>query len=786
MSDFANENVVNLDDYGQMRRGFGNGPGTQALREIRDLASSRLKQHVSRMMEKVDDALFARAEKAENNMAQTTYFDAMREMRIIREDIEEDFIAGFNSRFNQGVPRNKGSSESLSLSFEDNPSIGLVDKDDMEEDLAISNMVTKTRGTCTQSLYSLDKRIGFLIRDPDLENWQNPLGPEAVCDAFREAAKRIETGLEIRLVIFKLFDQMVITHMDEMYKEINQHLVKLGVLPEIRATVRKSGHPAPHAYGPGAHPGAGQPEQGYDNSEHPAGAAGGYAPGGQPAGAVAGSGYAGGPAAVPGGYGGGHAPGGYAGGSGYPGYGGTQTSLAALTFLQQGGMASPGEPGAGFDVDPAVMASGQVNILHGMKGSPVIQELGKAGDMTIDIVAMLFDYILDEPTIPDAMRALIGRLQIPVLKVALMEREFFTRKSHPARQLLNRLASTAVSWDEKHGTDDPLYRKIESIVQTIVDKFEDDTSLFEAVLNDLDGFLKDEAERAEVRAERSVKVMEGQERLELAKASTLEEIEPRVNDDVSLDFVREFVSGHWKNLLFVICARQGKDSDAWKQAVSTMDDLIWSVKPKRTLEERKRLIALQPVLLKNLRSGMERLSVPATERDDFIAKLVRAHGRTAVNRDDDADQPLPAADGVQTQDDGEQASASQVPAVIAQEAPTPVEAAPQEDDAEVLSAQPEAEPVDAACSQKIEQLQTGTWLEILDEAGAPSRAKLSWKSPITGTYLFTDRQGLKAGNFTKAELAALMHKARLRVLNDTPLMDRAVGKVLKQYQNQES
>ena len=782
MSDSAKENVVSLDDYGQMRRGLGNGPGTLALREIRDFASSRLKQQVGRMMEKVDDALFARAEKAENNMAQTTYFDAMREMRIIREDIEEDFIAGFNSRFNQGVPRHKGSSESLSLSFEDNPSIGLVGKDDMEEDLAISNMVAKTRGNCTQSLYSLDKRIGFLIRDPDLEHWQNPLGPEAVCDAFREASKRIETGLEIRLVIFKLFDQHVICHMDELYKEINQQLIKMGVLPEIRTTVRKSSHHAPHApYGSGGD----QPVAGYDTGDYSGGGpgyapgggigAGGY-PGGQPVGGMGSGGYPGGQPGGgmgAGGYAGGQPGGSYTGGGYAGGMGGAQASLAALTFLQQGGMAAANDHGAGFDIDPNAMASGHVNILHGIKGSPVIQELGKAGDMTIDIVAMLFDYILDEPTIPDAMRALIGRLQIPVLKVALMDREFFTRKSHPARQLLNRLASTAVSWDEKLGNDDPLYRKIESIVQTIVDKFEDDASLFETLLNDLDSFLQQEEERAEVRAERSVKVMEGQERLEVAKTSTLEEIEPRVSEDLGLEFIREFVTGHWKNLLFVICARQGKDSDAWKQAVTTMDDLIWSVKPKHTVEERKRLVAMQPALLENLRAGMERLSVPPTERDNFIAQLVRAHGRTAVNKVEDEDEQA-----LQTTTASDATTAVVLTEKVQVESAEPARPATRK---HTPSATPQVS-VDDEYSKKVKQLQTGVWLEILDENGTATRAKLSWVSPITGTYLFTDRQGLKAGNYTLEELTGLMRKARARVLNSTPLMDRAVGTVLKQYQ----
>jgi hypothetical protein len=768
MSDTAKENVVSLDDYGQMRRGLGNGPGTQALREVRDLASSRLKQHVGRMMEKIDDALFARAEKAESNMVQTRYFDAMRELRIIRQDIEDDFIAGFNARFNQGVPRPGQGNQSFNLNFEGDSALGLVDKDDMEEDLAITNMVIKTRGTCTQSLYSLDKRIGFLIRDPDLERWQNPLGPEAVCDAFRTAAKRIETGLEIRLVIFKLFDQHVICYMDELYKEINQLLIKLGVLPEIRATVRRSNRPlrppqAPVAPGAGLEP----PAPGHEPGPYMTGGqdhSGAYMTGGQDySGAYMNPGVY--PVMHPG-----LSAGGY-----YPG-GGTPASLSALTFLQQGGVAAANDHGAGFSVDPSALSSGQTNILRGIKASTAFQELGKAGDMTIDIVAMLFDYILDDPNIPDVMRALIGRLQIPLLKVALLEREFFTRKSHPARQLLNRLAATAVGWDEQLGNDDPLYRKVESIVQTIIDKFEDDTSLFAQLLEDLDEFLRQEEERAELRAERSAKVMEGQERLEAAKSTTLEEIEPRVSGEMNLDFVREFVTRHWKNLLFIICARQGKDSDAWQQAVATMDELIWSVKPKHTLAERKRLVAMQPTLLSNLRSGMERLSIPATERDDFIARLVHAHGRTAVNKTTDED-------GQEGRGETPGASTENTAADNVQERAEPVgKASPAVTSAKPCRQAEQPASINDEYSERVRMLKSGTWIEINSSDGKGMRAKLSWISPITGTYLFTDRQGLKAGNFTLDELARLLRSRQARVLSSTPLMDRAVGMVLKQYQ----
>ncbi len=738
-----------------MRRGLGNGPGTQALRQVRDHAGKRLEHYVERMMEQIDDALFARAEKAENNMVQTQYFDAMRELRIIRKDIETDFINGFCDRFNQGVPRNGGDSSALSLNFDDDSSIGLVDKNDMEEELAISNMINKTRGTCTQTLYSLDKRIGFLIRDPDLERWHNPLGPEAICAAFKQAVQRIETGLEIRLVIFKLFDQHVVCHMNELYKDLNQQLVKLGVMPEIKATVRKSIHTTPR---PPAPVGGGDISEGYDAAPGVNASVGNY---------------------VPGNY------------SGYSGYGqsagaagGIPASLSALTFLQQGGETGDRDSGVDFSVDPAALASGNINILHGIRQSPIIKELGKAGDTTIDIIAMMFDYILDDKSVPNTMRALIGRLQIPVLKVALMDKEFFSKKSHPARQLLNRLAATAMEWNEDQGNDDPLYQKISGIVQTILDEFETDISLFETVLEDFEDFLKHEEERAEVRAERSAKVMEGQEKLDVAKSTTLEEIEPRLNTEDSSEFVRDFVVNHWKNLLFITCARQGKGSDAWNQAVATMDDLIWSVKPKHTIEDRKRLVAMQPVLLGNLRAGMERLSIPATERDNFIAQLVHAHGRTAINRDVIASDneteievtgeeasaepqnstPTPAADDPPTGKTTARNTASDSPAKVAKDTPR------------------EAPVITDEASNQVRQLTTGTWMEFRGADGKPVRAKLSWISPITNTYLFTNRKGLKAGNYALEELAELIRSARARVVDSkAPLMDRAVSSVLSEY-----
>ncbi len=727
MSESIKKNVVNLEDYGQIRRSIGSGPGSRALRAIRDLAISSIEKHIKTMMDSVDDALFSRAEKAENNMAQTQYFDAMRELRIIRKDIENDFNAHFKNNFDRGIPRASTEASFAGLSLDGESDLGLIGKNDLEENIAVSNMVSKIRSHCLQSLYALDKRIGFLINDPDLERFENPVGPEAICNAFREAANRIETGLEIRLVIFKLFDKHVGANIDAMYRELNQQLIKMDVLPEIRTTVRKSANRA-HIPGPGTLPGN------HISDSSGAGATGEYFSDSIPGQPVSGGMQS----------------------HGYMQY--VQPSISALTYLQQGGGPDDGAGlPAGIPVlDSAIVQTGNVNILRNIRDTGVIQNLGKSGGMTLDIVAMLFDYILEDRNIPDAMRALIGRLQIPLLKVALLDNHFFSRKSHPARQLLNRLASTAVGWDESQGMEDPLYAKIESIVQIILDEFEDDLGLFDRLLSNLDDFLNQEEEQAEARAERSAKVMEGKERLAAAESTTMEEIQPRIDEELNLDFVRDFVATHWKNLLFICCARNGKDSEEWKQAVQTMDELIWSVKPKSIPADRQRLVAIQPRLLEKLRHGMERLSIQPTERDDFIANLVRAHGRTAVD----------TTETVVADDAGK--SRAKEHKVVAKSLET--------------HASPDStRTIDDAFTARARQLKPGSWIEFRGTDGQRLRAKLSWVSPITGTCLFTDRKGLKAGNYTIEELAHLLRSARARLLNAAPLMDRAVRTALEEY-----
>jgi len=247
--------------------------------------------------------------------------------------------------------------------------------------------------------------------------------------------------------------------------------------------------------------------------------------------------------------------------------------------------------------------------------------MGDTDVLTLDVVTMLFDYILDDSDVPDAMKALIGRLQIPVLKAALMDRAIFSTKTHPVRRLLDTLAGAAIGWSEANGKDDPLYQKVESIVHRILERFERDLGVFNELLSELEEFLSVEQRDAQDAAEQSAEAIEERHRLAHAWMMAGDEIRRRTDKKNMPVTVRDFLNTHWKDLLAVTHIRRGEESPQWEAALRTMDDLIWSVLPKQQAEERQKLVAALPALVRRLKSGLKVVSMPERERANFMSTV---------------------------------------------------------------------------------------------------------------------------------------------------------------------
>ena len=761
-------NIVHIDDFERARKGLGSQEAVGLLRECRELTIRQLSEALVRMMGKVDDALFELAEKAENNAVQSLYFDAMREVRLKRASMEIGFKAqlmeGFNREIRKENDAGDGSSAARSPRMED---LDLVEHDALEETLAVANMVSKIEVGCKDELGLLNRRIGFLLNDPELSRAKNPIGPEVVCNAFREACGDVESGIKVKLIIMKLFDRYVASEsMAPLYRDINKLLVERGVLPELRHEVKRqaTNRPQPSAGVAGAMPAAGGAAGTGDEDVFATLQQLMYRgmPGGTPVNIPNGMPFGGASGAL----------------AGAPGF------LNTLTLLQQGN--SELVAGSLGNLSSADLVSGSVNVIRNIQASGIAGNIGAVDGMIIDVVAMLFDYILDDADIPPGMKALIGRLQIPLLKVGMLDKSFFSRKSHPARKLLNMLAEAAVGWNGDQ--DQALYKKIDAIVQRVLVEFDSDITLFDSLLEELTAFLDQERQKAAHLEEQSARMVQGKERLRLAKQRVRIEVERRCRI-VLPKFLRQFLVDYWQNLLLVTLIKEGEESIEWKRNLTTMDNLVWSLQPKTSAVERDRLVKLLPSLLRLLREGATLISMREEDFQTFLEQLATAHAAivNTVPRELEAandgvvvDDPL--AEPLQQDVD----PVRQDPAVTTATLHRLVEGGHIDAEEIVLGTDDDVAPEDRVEDDFVERvraLRQGVWMEFTQEDGATMRAKLTWISPVTGVYLFTNRQGLKACDKTLQGLAAELRRGSARILDDAPLFERAVSSVIDGLRN---
>ncbi len=798
--------VVDLRRYNRERGGIGSIEAKRVLTECRDRVAEYLTGAVSATLDKVDDTLFERADKAISDSEQTIYFDAMREIRRRRSEIERRTRQLFMERFAEVVKRKHSPTTGMHAG-DSSLSLSLIEHADLEESLAASSMASKVRSTCHRELFELEQRLQLILRRKELKNEDNPIGPEVICGAFRDACHDINVDVKAKLIVLKLFDKLAIPGLQALYLAINQYLINNNILPVINHQVKRPAYQRPPMT-PAAPPQTSDLSGAFEQPGYTSGEINLYhALQHYVTGAV--------PGAV-----------------GVPPVGGVSLAPAvlgpavdALTAMQHG----QGVGGLSGSFDAGQLVSGTVNVLRDIKSAPDLQPLVRADGVTIDIVALIFDYILDNENVAPAMKALIGRLQIPVLKVAIIDKAFFASRNHPSRRLLDTVARAATGWQESEPrTEGSLYAEVEEVVETVLRDFSDDIALFAELADRLSDYLEHEQNRAERVEERSAKALEGEERVMMAKVIVRDEIDCRVIKQAPPQPVAEFLRDHWYTVLLLYFLREGEEGNNWRRCIETMDTLLWSVQPKRTDRERQRLVGALGWLLEGLQEGMEMASMPEASRHAFLADLKLCHsqalsdGRTQQAQFE-ADQKQQAMDAERDKLTGIEAYkldiASVVPELAAEQELTaeevmsyadfsePVEEARKEEQTEerrqryeelmenlrenqaqveieeITIGDPQPAPEPQSDSEErylgiVERMKKGTWIEFTRPDGTTLRGKLSWISPLTGSYLFTNRHGMKVTDRTKRGLALEFRRGSAKLIDEKSLLDQALTNIL--------
>ena len=690
------------------------------LLQVRDKAAQRLRNGLQELFDNADDTLFEMADRARNDVEQNIFFEAMRDLRLKRKNIERGFLEQFFEAF-VGLTQFDPVPAVLSHALQYGDTTARTD--DMERSVAVETMVGRVLNRDGFALDQLTARFNALL-GKTLGDHYNPLGPAMLCEYFLQAGRNLGVEIKVKLILLKLFERYVLADTDQLYAEANQLLIATGVLPELK--------PAPARRAIDQAVASVQSEfEGVDKPQTDAGVQEVFA------------------------------------------------ALQELLLHVRGTVAptlepsAPAQPISTRDLlrllshlqqyVPALAVQDDFDLRHQLEQlltrvsvrSGKSRIVGGADEDVINLVAMVFDCILDDRNLPDSLKALIARLQIPMLKVAVIDKSFFSRSSHPARRLLNEIAEAAMGWGECDGNArDSLYLRIEQVVQRLLTDFVDDPAIFSELLADFLAFTSDERRRSELLEQRLRDAEEGRAKTELARQRVEQALNQALLGKVLPPSVVTFVQDAWSKVLLLTCLKHGDQSAEWQADVQTMEQLIWSVQRHDDAEAGLRLLALVPGLLKSLRDGLSTSAFDPFATSGFFSELEALHVRLL--------EPSSAPDQ------------SVLPEMIEVSQTIVLQMA----DDGLKPRTPARLPADDVGLRQVEQLRLGSWVAFEEDEEHTLRCKLAAIIEATGKYVFVDRTGMKVLERDRTELALAFRRGAVRALDDTLLFDRALESVL--------
>ncbi|MBK1655081.1 hypothetical protein CKO29_10260 [Allochromatium vinosum] len=701
----------------------------------------------TRRLGRANDELLAMMDQAFEQEQRQLCFDAMSLLANRAPLLLQHFREAYVSLFDESIERLADQDRHTRVELPDE--LRLIDEEDFELDLAMTKLTTRASFNCAQPLVALDRRLAVLLNGPRLTPEDNPLHPIGLYRALFQALTALDASRELAIFLMQAFERQTSAELPGIYNDINRYLIESGILPKIPLTepgmqtseVRSS---IPGAMSASVMPTAPMmPAASVISNEQSSPANDVFAQlvaalqrlAGNPVrpATVAGS------AVSP--------PGTLA----TPPRFGHEQLIQALGSLQRGPLAPGAVPGLGMaPLDPRAG-----NVVAQLRATPMATGSLPVDAVTIDIVAMLFEAIFDDPELPAAIRAEIAKLQIPVLKVALLDKGFFSDRKHPARRLLDVIAQAGVGQGEHENPR--LLETIRAIVTAVITEFESDIGIFASQVERLEAFLAKEDARSYDKATGIVEELARHERQELALGRVAAEIQGRITRPGVPGLIVDFIERGWSQVLSEAFVSQGEANPQWTQALQLMDELIWSVEPKIHPADRERFIGRLPHLIQGLRSGLARLGLEEAW-SEFFGVLIQRH--------------VAALRGEGAMLNGAATSTHPV-APVTDRAPAPSKS-PSAGQGVSTTADPHLDLVRA--------LEPGAWIEFQTERGTRNTLRLSWVSEFKGVYLFTNRQGENAMTLAAASLATHLRKGTARLLSQNPLTERAVARVMERMQ----
>src|SRR5450631_104356 len=659
------------------------------------------------------------------------------------------FIPRFKEAFDQAFERRRdGKARKRGQSSDSFVALALIDHGDHGAQVAVKSAVLAMREAALEEAFALDFRVRLVLREaPTGAAFANPWSSDYICDAVGKACRGLWPAERVWRPIMERLVRATTPQVVALHRELNVLLQDRDVLPTLR--VRTHGRGAREAQALGGHVLYNKLVEMLGAStkaaQFPPLAAAGMPPGARDAVLAAARTASQGVAGVP-------TLGGARVGEGRSWGMDTQlwsALVGVLTALQRGQVAA-GLPGIS-QLDRDALRAGNSNELPALKAA-IASNGGSAIDaVIIDIVAGVLDYVFDDPYIPAEIKAVFGRLQIPILKAALLDRRVLTDSQHLTRRFFDTLAAASIGLQPESAQGQALIELANRLAARIRDDFGDDLVVFETAKCELDAFLDHERARSNQQLAEAVPSLIAQDERAAARDEAAAALEARLAGRIIPPAVRAFLDHECVERLTAVCLEQGSGSSAWERQLGLVDDLIWSIAPKTQRIGRKRLAKMVPQLLRRIDEDCSTDEVAQARRQALRSCLFELHLAA-----------MKAGGGATSQGAPTGVPAASMPHPSRTDPKTSQPRDPDEYDEQVVA------------------LVRGDWCTFTGDRGERTLARLGWRAPQRKRLLFTHRDGSTAFVQTPQSLAEAFRTGRAAVaIEAIPLFERAMGQLVE-------
>lgn len=708
----------------------------ELLARCRDLALPFYGNLLRSTQQSLRDRLFEQAEKGNSNQDQRVYFDAIQRLNDAAAAMQNAFDSQLEHSYRQFLLGRDD--DEVAPAPQNLSSLTLVAREQLEDELAVSMIVSRANTQYSESLWKLNRRLAVLRGGKKVADDSNPFGPAKVGLALGQAMKVLEVDQKARIFIYKHIGKLLLAVFGKVFNSLNDTLIEGGVLPTLKFIVSKDeGDDNAEAYEP-AEP-APKPDAEIDTvdqrrlvssiieqfRQHTAQSG----PRQQTLSGIS--------------------------------YGGLQAGrdgakenfrpddyALILSALQQTPDFHAGQ--ALQQPLPIAVVEQRLFAQLGKQANPNERhQLAEHDADTVDLVGMVFRYMLDDPQIPDIVKSLLSHLHTPYLKLAILDPTFLENQQHTARVLINRMAEAGARWvtDEKERVVLP---KLKTIVETILRGFVDDVSLFERLLEDFGRFREGLDKRAQMVEKRNRSAQEGIERLGVAKQRAAAEIDERIKGFTIPDSIQQLLHKPWTDFLAFNFLRNGENSLSWKAALKVVDGVLWSVRDDggRSREEFQRY---QQQLEQSIAEGLRTIGYDSEAGEELLTALREAQEHAYQGHPEVAPVAQPVVE-------------------------TPKKAAPE---SEPVPAEFTAEEQHYADMLR-EKVAFGTLFEFDRPGQRPMQCKLAWFSRVSAHYMFVNQAGIKQVVETLPNLVRGLCAGTIRLVEPErrSFMERALTAIL--------